>query len=195
MGKWMKGLIGMKLNSSQKPQDCNVDHIQVCMLEMPWNLVCHAEDDRSDCSNRRKIIDVWRKRCAMPLVQVLVNAVGSRRGSYRNQTNPCPESWQENGACAAELVTFLIWMEGSCFAVNACVPMAVAHFQHGFITKGDGIKYVVRNGTDTFYIFCLPNQRRCGTSVPIGFGPWGNFRMAWGNPVCHWDGVTSGCLG
>ena len=35
MGKWMKGLIGMKLNSPQKPQDCNVDHIQVCMLEMP----------------------------------------------------------------------------------------------------------------------------------------------------------------
>ena len=146
------------------------------MLEMPWNLVCHAEDDRSDCSNRRKIIDVWRKRCAMRLRQVLVNAVGSRRGSYRNQTNPCPESWQENGACAAELVTFLIWMEGSCFAVNA-------------------VTYVVRNGTDTFYIFCLPNQRWCGTSVPIGFGPWGNFRMAWGNPVCHWDGVTSGCLG
>ena len=86
-------------------------------------------------------------------------------------------------------------MEGSCFAVNACVPMAVAHFQHGFITKGDGIKYVVRNGTDTFYIFCLPNQRWCGTSVPIGFGPGGNFRMAWGNPVCRWDGVASGCLG
>ena len=86
-------------------------------------------------------------------------------------------------------------MEGSCFAVNACVPMAVAHFQHGFITTGDGIKYVVRNGTDTFYIFCLPNQWWCGTSVLIGFGPWGNFRMAWGNPVCHWDGVTSGCLG
>ena len=172
MGKWMKGLVGMKLNSPQKPQDCNVDHIQVCMLEMPWNLVCHAEDDRSDCSNRRKMIDVWRKRCAMRLAQVLVNAVGSRRGSYRNQTNPCPESWQENGACAAELVTFLIWTEGSCFAVNACVPMAVAHFQHGFITKGDGIKYVVRNGTDTFYIFCLPNQRWCGTSVPIGFGPY-----------------------
>ena len=35
MGKWMKGLIGMKLNSPQKPQDCNVDHIQDCMLEMP----------------------------------------------------------------------------------------------------------------------------------------------------------------
>ena len=35
MGKWMKGLIGMKLNSPQIPQDCNVDHIQVCMLEMP----------------------------------------------------------------------------------------------------------------------------------------------------------------
>ena len=81
-----------ELSSSQKPQDCNVDHIQVCMLEMPCNLVCHAEDDRSDCSNRRKIIDVWRKRCAMRLAQVLVNAVGSRRGSYRNQTNPCPES-------------------------------------------------------------------------------------------------------
>ena len=101
----------------------------------------------------------------------------------------------KNGACAAEFVTFLIWMEGSCFAVNACVPMAVAHFQHGFITKGDGVKYVVRNGTDTFYIFCLPNQRWCATSVPIGFGPWGNLRMAWGNSVCHWDGVTSGCLG
>ena len=50
-------------------------------------------------------------------------------------------------------------MEGSCFAVNACVPMAVAHFQHGFITKGDGIKYVVCNGTDTFYIFvCQTND-------------------------------------
>ena len=162
---------------------------------MPWNLVCHAEDDRSDCSNRRKIIDVWHKRCAMRLAQVLANGAGSRRGSYGNQTNPWPESWQENGACAAELVAFLIWMEGSCFAVNACVPMAVAHFQLVFITKGDGIKYAGRNGTDTFYIFCLPNQRRRGTSVPIGFGPWGNFRMAWGNPVCHWDGVTSGCLG
>ena len=63
--------------------------------------------------------------------------------------------------------------------------MAVGHFQHGFITKGDGIKYVVRNGTDTFYIFCLPDsdQRWCGASVPIGFGPWGDFRMAWGNPL------------
>ena len=69
------------------------------------------------------------------------------------------------------------------------------HFQPGFITKGDGIKYVVRNGTDTFFIFCLPNQPWRGTSVPIGFGPWGNFRLDWGNPVCHWDGVTSGCQG
>ena len=37
------------------------------------------------CANRistwRKIIDVWRKRCAMRLAQVLVNGVGSRRGS------------------------------------------------------------------------------------------------------------------
>ena len=74
--------------------------------------------------------------------QVLVNGVGSRRGSYRNQTNPCTESWQENGACAVELVTFLIWMEDSCFAVNACVPMVVAHFEHCFIPKGDGIKYI-----------------------------------------------------
>ena len=50
-------------------------------------------------------------------------------------------------------------MEGSCFAVNACVPMAVAYFQHGFVTKGDGIKYVVRNGTDTFLIFvCQTND-------------------------------------
>jgi hypothetical protein len=41
-------------------------------------------------------------------------------------------------------------MESSFFSVNACVPMAVANFQHGFITEGDGIRYVFRNGTDTF---------------------------------------------
>ena len=43
-------------------------------------------------------------------------------------------------------------MENNCFAVNACVPLAVANFQHGFIiiSEGDGIKYVFRNGTDTF---------------------------------------------
>ena len=35
MGKWMKGLVGMKKNLSKKPQECNVDHIQVCMLEIP----------------------------------------------------------------------------------------------------------------------------------------------------------------
>ena len=80
-------------------------------------------------------------------------------------------------------------MESSCFAVNACVPMAAANLQHGFITEGDGIKYVFHNGMDTFLL------RWRGTSVPIGFGPWGNFRFAWGNPVCHGDGVTSGCLG
>ena len=73
--------------------------------------------------------------------------------------------------------------------------MAAANLQHGFITEGDGIKYVFRNGTDTFLLLCLPNQRWRGTSVPIGFGPWGNFRFAWGNPVCHGDGVTSVCLG
>ena len=28
----------------------------------------------------------------------------------------------------------------------------------------------------------LPNQRWRGTSVPIGFGPWGSFRLAWGRP-------------
>ena len=33
-------------------------------------------------------------------------------------------------------------MEDSCFAVNACVPMVVAHFEHCFIPKGDGIKYI-----------------------------------------------------
>ena len=33
----------------------------------------------------------------------------------------------------------------------------LATFNMVFITKGDGIKYVVRNGTDTFYIFCLPD--------------------------------------
>ena len=73
--------------------------------------------------------------------------------------------------------------------------MAVAYCRYGFIIKGDGIKYVVRNGTDIFQIFCLLNQRWCGISVPIGFGPWGNFHLAWDNPVCHGDGVTSGCLG
>ena len=40
------------------------------------------------CVNRistwRKIIDVWRKRCAMRLAQVLVNGVESRRGSGRD---------------------------------------------------------------------------------------------------------------
>ena len=146
--------------------------------------------DRSDCSNRRKIIDVWRKRCAMRLAQVLVNAVGSRRGSCRNQTNPCPELTRKRGVRCR--IGYFSHLDGRQLFCCQCV---CAHFQHGFITKGDGIKYVVRNGTDTFYIFCLPNQRRCGTSVPIGFGPWGNFRMAWGNPVCHWDGVNSGCLG
>ena len=56
---------------------------------------------------------------------------------------------RKRGVCC-RIGYFLIWIEGSCFAVNACVPMAVAYFRHGFITKGDGIRYVVRNGTDTF---------------------------------------------
>ena len=75
------------------------------------------------------------------------------------------------------------------------MPMAVANFQHYFITEGNGIRYVFRNGTDIFQLFYLLNQRWCGISVPIGFGPWDNFRFAWGNPVCHGDGVISGCLG
>ena len=76
-------------------------------------------------------------------------------------------------------------IQGSCFAVNACVPITVGHFQHGFVIKGDGIKYVVRNGTDTFYIFSLPDsdQRLCGASVPIGFGP------------CGWVEVTRCAIG
>ena len=36
-----------------------VDHIQVCMLEMQWNLVCHAEEDSSDCSNRHMVANFW----------------------------------------------------------------------------------------------------------------------------------------
>ena len=47
-------------------------------------------------------------------------------------------------------------MEGSCFAVNVCVPMAVARFQHGF-SKRDGIKYMVSNGTDCRYFVCQSN--------------------------------------
>ena len=86
------------------------------------------------------------------------------------------------------------WKAAVLLSMRVC-QWRLPTFNLFFITKGDGIKYAGRNGTDTFYIFCLPNQRRRGTSVPIGFGPWGNFRMAWGNPVCHWDGVTSGCLG
>jgi len=58
----------------------------------------------------------------------------------------------------AKLVIFFIWMEGSYFAVNACVPIAIAHFQYDFITKGDGIKYMDRNNTDIFFIFSLSNQ-------------------------------------
>ena len=54
---------------------------------------------------------------------------------------------------------------------------------------------MVRNGTDIFYIFYLLNQRWRGISVPIGFGSWGNFRMAWDNFVYYWDGITSGYVG
>ena len=100
---------------------------------------------------------------------------------------------RKRGVCCR--IGYFYHLDGRQLFCIVLLSMAVAHFQHGFITKGDGINYVVRYGTDTFYIFCLPNQRWCGTSVPIGFGPWGNFRMAWGNPVCHRDGVTSGCLG
>ena len=97
--------------------------------------VCHGEvDERVD----------WHE------VEFIIETIGMWRRSH-------PSLYVGNamklGVPCGELVTFLIWMEGSCFAVNACVPMAVAHFQHGFITKGDGIKYVVRNGTDTFLIF------------------------------------------
>ena len=52
-----------------------------------WKLLPASELAHFDrrCANRistwRKIIDVWRKRCAMRLAQVLVNGVGSRRGS------------------------------------------------------------------------------------------------------------------
>ena len=81
-------------------------------------------------------------------------SAGLVEGSSPHQTSnigvSCRCRCSLTGSCAAELVTFLIWIEGSCFAINACVPMAVAYFRHGFITKGDGIKYVVRNGTDTF---------------------------------------------
>ena len=60
--------------------------------------------------------------------------------------------------CAAELIAFLIWIEGSCFAVNTCVPMAAAYFRHNFIIKEDNIKYMIRNNTNIFSIFCLPNK-------------------------------------
>ena len=66
-------------------------------------------------------------------------------------------------------------MEGSCSVVNAYMLIVVIYFQYGFITKGNGIKYAVHNGTDIFYIFYLLNQRWCGISVLIGFGFWDNF--------------------
>ena len=44
-------------------------------------------------------------------------------------------------------------MESNFFSVNACVLMAAANFQHGFITEGDGIRYIFRNGMDTFNYF------------------------------------------
>ena len=86
--------------------------------------------------------DLFGTRCAIG--KQIVKQPKSNESMSRDMTR------QGNGACAAELVTFLIWIEGSCFAVNACVPMAAAYFRHGFITNGDGIKFVVRNGTDTF---------------------------------------------
>ena len=66
-------------------------------------------------------------------------------------------------------------MEGSYFVVNAYILIVVIYFWYGFITKGNGIKYAVYNGTNIFYIFYLLNQRWCGISVLIGFGFWGNF--------------------
>ena len=85
---------------------------------------------------------------------------------------------------------FPIWKEGRCFTVNVGVPLAIAYFQHGSSTKGIDIKNVVRNGRDTLSMVCLPRLGSYGNGVPLGFGPWGNFGSAWGNPVCHADGVN-----
>ena len=186
---------------------CSLVEIMAIQVQRPNWFVSHAWIEPWLMCGGRLCYCVYFKRndFVWGWAQILVNGVGSRRGSYRNQTNPCPESWQETGACAAELVTFLMWMEDDgrqlfccqCVYANGGCPLST-WFYHVLSPKEmvlKCIKYVVRNGTDTFYIFCLPNQRWCGTSVPIGFGPWGSFRMAWGHPVCHWDGVTSGCLG
>jgi hypothetical protein len=48
------------------------------------------------------------------------------------------------------LVIFLIWIEHNCFVVNVYIPMVIVYFRHDFITKGNNIKYMVRNGTDIF---------------------------------------------
>ena len=64
---------------------------------------------------------------------------------------------------------------------NVGVPLAIAYFQHGSITKGIDIKHAVRNGRDTFSMICLPKKGSCGNGVPFGFGPWGNFGLAWRN--------------
>ena len=73
--------------------------------------------------------------------------------------------------------------------------MAVTYFRHGFITKEMVLNMWFAMARTHFKYFVCQTNDGVGTSVPIGFGPWGNFRLAWGNPVCHWDGVTSGCLG
>ena len=163
MGKWMKGLIGMKQNLHRNHRNAtSITSKYVC-----WK--CH---------------ETW---CAVRRMIVLTVQAGGRSMSI--------VMTRKRGLCC-RIVCFsdFGWKAAVLLSMRVC-QWQVAHFQHGFITKVDGIKYVVRNGTDTFSIFCLPNQRWCGTSVPIGFGPWGNSRMAWGNAVCHWDGVTSGCLG
>ena len=53
-----------------------------CCLELPaTELVRFDRRCANGISTWRKIIDVWRKQGAMRLAQVLVNGIGSRRGS------------------------------------------------------------------------------------------------------------------
>ena len=127
------------------------------------------------CVNRistwRKIIDIRRKQGAMRLAQILVNGVGLRRGSgqrcFARLIWHWVNHWETNNY-STEIKWihvqsydkktgrvlwnwFIFWFGWKTFfPINAYIPMAIANFQHDFITEGNGIRYVFRNGTDIF---------------------------------------------
>ena len=103
--------------------------------------MCHAEDDRSDCSNRRKIhVQSGDKKMGRVLQNWLLFSFGWKAAVLLSMR-----------VCQWRLPTFNLVLS----------PKEMVF----------SINYVVRNGTDTFYIFCLPNERWCGTSVPKDLVP------------------------